>query len=249
MRQQVPGEQIGMAQISEAIQRVLHGPHRGTILTPAERTRIAVHEAGHAIVAAAWGRASDVHRVSLVARSRAVGATSSARRQGAAHRRRAGATGWPWPWPAPRRRTPLGSISTAAEDDVQRATAIARDMVGLYGMSGSIGRVGCSPGRSTSWATTASTWRPSAPPPWPPSTREVRKLVEAAEARAKQIIGANVRTMDAMVQRLQAEETLEGPALVQLLAPVEPEPNAKGNGNRRQGVSARAAASHEGVDS
>ena len=65
--------------LDEAVQRVLHGPQRrGRVLTAAERERAAIHESGHAIVAAAAGRAEDVHRVSILARGRGLGLTARA---------------------------------------------------------------------------------------------------------------------------------------------------------------------------
>jgi cell division protease FtsH len=53
---------------------VLSGPQRkGRLLTEDERRRIATHEAGHAILAAATGHAEDVQRISVVARGRGLG--------------------------------------------------------------------------------------------------------------------------------------------------------------------------------
>lgn len=66
---------IDGASLSEAVQRVISGPQRrGHLLSDTERLRVAYHEAGHAVVAAAVGRGADVLRVSIVARGRALGA-------------------------------------------------------------------------------------------------------------------------------------------------------------------------------
>src|SRR3954471_9355497 len=63
--------------LEEAVQRVLHGPRRrGRVLSEAERRRAAVHESGHAITAAALGKADDLHRVTILARGRGLGLAS-----------------------------------------------------------------------------------------------------------------------------------------------------------------------------
>jgi len=68
------GAHIRMANLMEAIQRVIHGPQRrGQLMSVEERRRLAFHESGHAIVSAALGQRSDVHRVSIVARGRGLG--------------------------------------------------------------------------------------------------------------------------------------------------------------------------------
>ncbi len=241
VRQGVAESGIGAAQISEAIQRVLHGPHRGTILTPEERRRIAVHEAGHALVAAALGHGSEVHRVSLVARGRTAGTTAVGSGDRVLHtaeeltdRLTMAVAG------VAAEVATLGSISTTAEDDVARASAVARQMVGLYGMSERIGRMGVLTRQAgylgedgvaldTVGSATVATF-----------DAEVGRLIAAAEARAKEILAANAAVLEAMVERLQTEETLEGDELVRALAPVAPAPKAETNGHAHTPTAATA---------
>ena len=67
---------IEMPELEEAVQRVLHGTQRrGRVLTEEERLRAAYHESGHAIVSAACGTGEEVHRVSILARGKSLGAT------------------------------------------------------------------------------------------------------------------------------------------------------------------------------
>ncbi len=73
IRSGTDGARITQTNLSEAISRVLHGPHRGKLMSAPERERITVHESGHAPVAAAVGRAAQVDRVSIVARARGLG--------------------------------------------------------------------------------------------------------------------------------------------------------------------------------
>jgi cell division protease FtsH len=221
---------IGAAQLSEAIQRVLHGPHRGTLLSPAERRRLAVHEAGHATVAAAAGRAADVQRVSIVARGRGLGVASVT---GEAALATAGDM-------EARLRIALGGIaaevmalgesSTTAADDLQKATATAREMVGIYGMSAALGRLrlmsssggylgeGTAIIEEVSDATLAS------------FDDEVRRLLAAAEAQATATLEDNAELLEHLAARLEEVETLEGEELDAFLGLAVPTPPAATNG-------------------
>ncbi|HEV3232668.1 MAG TPA: AAA family ATPase, partial [Candidatus Dormibacteraeota bacterium] len=65
--------EVGPEEFDEAVMRVLGGPKRkGHLMLPEERSRVAYHEAGHALVAAAVGHLEDIHRISIVARSRSL---------------------------------------------------------------------------------------------------------------------------------------------------------------------------------
>ena len=131
--------------LDEAVQRVLHGPRRrGRVLSDDERDRAAVHESGHAVVAAALGRGDDVHRVSILARGRGLGLTSRAprlRRRPAHARTTCSPSSW-WRsagWP------PRSSSSARPRPAPSRTSStrphLAREMVGRYGMSERLGRV------------------------------------------------------------------------------------------------------------
>ncbi|MCA1656686.1 MAG: AAA family ATPase, partial [Actinobacteria bacterium] len=76
VREGEQGGQISPRHVSEAVERVLHGPHRGKLMSPQERHRLAVHESGHAVVAAALGRGSELHRVSILAQAAGLAKTS-----------------------------------------------------------------------------------------------------------------------------------------------------------------------------
>jgi cell division protease FtsH len=142
----------------------------------------------------------------------------------------------------------LGSTSTTAEDDIDRATALARQMVGLYGMSAAVGRVKIL-SRSLSYlgddgvsleavsGRTVETF-----------DAEVRRLIDAAEARAKAILEDNRSVLDALVTRLEVDETLEDEALATLLAPVVPAPPASTNGSSKRKRAAAGAKPEIGAE-
>ncbi|HUP69575.1 MAG TPA: ATP-dependent zinc metalloprotease FtsH [Acidimicrobiales bacterium] len=214
---------INSHHLSEAVQRVLHGPHRGKLLAPEERARIAVHESGHAMVAAACGRGADVVRVSVVARGRGVGSANigigdrALLTEADIEVQVAIAMGG-----LAAEEIVYGGSSTMPEDDISRATGLAKLMVGVYGMSDEIGRVqilnrfggGFLGGDGVSVDSAVSEQMLHS------FAMEVKDLVGTAETRAIAILSENRAHLDSMAACLQEEETLEGSHLEEFLAPV-----------------------------
>ncbi len=121
---------------------MLSGPRRAArIIPPQEKQRIAVHEAGHAVVAAAMGKAGSVDKLSVIARGNGVGHLAMLEEDKAVFTRddmaaritiaMAGIAA---------EEMILGQPSTGSESDLERATNTARDMAGRFGMS-RLGRV------------------------------------------------------------------------------------------------------------
>lgn len=140
----------------------------------------------------------------------------------------------------------LGAVSTAAEADIGRATGIARQMVGRFGMSETVGSVrvlSFSDGRT---GDEGLSFEPVSPATVAAFDAEVRRLVETAESRAKAIVGDNRAHLDALVAPLEVEEILERDALAQLLGPVVAAAPVATNGSpapKRRRPAARATAS------
>ncbi len=221
--------EIDGATLSEAVQRVLSGPQRrGHLLSDTERLRVAVHEAGHAVVAGALGRAGDVHRVSIVARGRGLGGTGLHREEDAVvfTERQL----------RERLVTILGGraaeellfdeASTGSEDDIADATALALDMAGRYGMSPALGLPALLTGAGDYLGNTAG------PALLSGTTHaaldaEVRRLLDDARTAARALLETHRDALDRLAERLLAEESLEGSALLALL----PHPPAADNGH------------------
>ncbi len=218
------GGEIHAVHFSEAVQRVLHGPHRGKLMTPEERHRLAVHEAGHAVVASALGRRSDLHRISILAQGAGLAKTSlggdgdrvlltDTDIQDRLAIMMAGSAA---------EAGTFGRTSTIAEDDISQATGLAKEMVGLYGMSAGLGpvrvlhRYGGFLGNGSSMEAVAEQTIQA-------FDVEVRRLVEAARDRASQLLKDRLPALNALVAALEEEETLEGAALEELLDAVAPE--------------------------
>jgi cell division protease FtsH len=242
------GTVIGAAELDEAVVRVLEGPQRrGRLLTAEERRRAAYHEMGHVVVAVALGRKEDVHRVTVLSRGRTIAAATfgdteatlltqtSLRSQLVATLGGVAAED-----------LVLGEGSTGAEQDLEHATSLARDMVTRYGMSNEVGPLRLQVRAGEGFLGDDSQLIELSDQ----SRREVedaiRQLMEGALAEAKSILRTHRRDLDRLASRLDAEETLEGEVLADALAPlmntdpVHRPPTV--NGARRQGTAAESVA-------
>jgi len=135
-------KEIGMPQLEEAIDRVIAGPERKSrIISEKEKRVIAFHEGGHALVGHALPGADPIHKISIIARGRALGWTLALPTEDKYLVRRSelrdelamllgGRTAEEMIFQDP---------TTGAQNDIERATQIARAMVTEYGMSDEIG--------------------------------------------------------------------------------------------------------------
>jgi len=218
------GGQVQIGHLTEAIQRVMHGPQRrGKIMSPEERQRIAFHEAGHAVVAAAFGRQGDVPRVSIVARGRGLGQSVVAEESDRVlltaaeiEAQIAMAMGG-----LAAEELFFGGSSTTAEDDIERATELAKEMAGLYGMSPEIGRVRLLSKFDGYLGAESAPVESVSPETMRSFDEEVKRLIDTGEERAKQVLDQQRRVLERMAGQLQEDETLEGTALESVLADVE----------------------------
>ena len=135
---------ISMPDMEEAMMKVVAGPEkRSRVITPHERRLTAVHEAGHAVAMYYLPTCDPVHQITIIPRGAAGGMTISLPQEDR--------------WYATRQemfedivsflggriaeQLRMNDISTGASNDIERATAIARDMVARYGMSDRLGTV------------------------------------------------------------------------------------------------------------
>jgi cell division protease FtsH len=210
----------------EAIHRVLNGPkRRGRILSVEERQRTAFHEAGHVIVAAAAGRAEEVHRVSILARGRAVATTQIQADSEATLLSRTQLRGKLVTLMAGIAAENLifGEGSTGGEQDIEQATDLARDIVARYGMSASLGPVRLLAKASEGFLGNDIPLGDISADTQTAIDEEIRRLVADAQAEATGLLSRHRKTLDALASRLDEEETLEGAVLQEVLAPIEKE--------------------------
>jgi cell division protease FtsH len=210
----------------EAIFRVVNGPkRRGRVLSVEERQRTAYHESGHVIVAAAAGRADEVERVSILARGRAVatvqmGADAEASLFSRTQLRAKLVTTMAG---IAAEHLIFGEGSTGGEQDIEQATDLARDMVARYGMSPELGPVRLLAHASEGFLGNSTPLGEISVETQAAIDQEIRRLVAEAQAEATAILSRHRSTLDALAARLDEEETLEGAALQEVLAPIEAE--------------------------
>src|ERR1700753_3437497 len=137
------GKQIHMAALEEAIDRVMSGPQRKSVLlSEKERKLIAYHEGGHALVGHAMANADPVHKVTIIPRGRALGYTMALPTEDKFLTTRAEMQDQLAMLLGARTAEELifHEPTSGAANDIDKATQIARSMVVEYGMSGRLGR-------------------------------------------------------------------------------------------------------------
>jgi cell division protease FtsH len=213
-------EQITSFELEEAIDRVIAGPERRSRLITADEKRIiAYHEAGHALVSHILPHAHPVHKITIVARGRALGFTLTLPTEDRYLVTKAELTDELAMILAGRAAEELvfGDVTTGAQDDIDRSTKIARAMVCEYGMS-SIGPLALGQrhdqpflGRDIQSVPDYSDHVAAE------VDGEIRKFIEGAFDQAKSILSANRSNLDRIAERLVEQETIEAPQLVELL--------------------------------
>ena len=133
---------IGMPEVEEAMERVIAGPERKSrVITPKERTVIAYHESGHAMVGHILENSDPVHKISIISRGQALGYTLQLPEEDHFLQTRDGMLDQIAVLLGGRTAEELfcDDITTGASNDLERATKLAREMVTRYGMSETLG--------------------------------------------------------------------------------------------------------------
>jgi len=216
---------ISLADLEEAVDRVVAGPQRRShVLTPDEKQMVAYHEAGHAVVAKAVSMATGVQKLSIVARGRTLGHTTTYQMQDRVvltqsdlRRQLTTTMGGPAV-----EQLVFGEITTGSEGDLHTATQLARSMVANLGMGESIGRVAIGQKSGEVFLGRDFTkMQEVSPATLEAVDREVRVLLGHAETAAIDILTANRDLVEQVATTLYEVETLSGPMLEALLAQVK----------------------------
>ncbi|WP_434032997.1 ATP-dependent zinc metalloprotease FtsH [Cupriavidus sp. a3] len=216
---------VDMTDFDEALDRIVGGlEKKNRVMNPQEKETIAYHEAGHAIVAESRPRADRVSKISIIPRGVA-------------------ALGYTQQTPTEDRyllkqselldrldvllggrmaeQIVFGDVSTGAQNDLQRATDMARQMITQFGMSEQLGLVTYEDMPNPLF--NAPGLAPRDRKAYSESTAqiidaEVRKILGDASQRVKQTLLANRHKLDALARRLFEEEVVDRPALELLLS-------------------------------
>ncbi len=213
--------------IDEAIDRVQAGPKKQSKGMALEELRnTAYHEGGHALVAAALNNTDPVTKVTILPRGRALGYTAvmpTSDRYSQSRNQLLDQMAY-----AMGGRTAEEIVfhdpTTGASNDIEKATAIARTMVGEYGFSARLGAI-----KWTDEDDQTTVMDGLAPRKYSDRTAEliddeVLKLVETAHTEAWTIINENREILDELVRQLLVKETLNEKELAEIFAPIKKAP-------------------------
>lgn len=195
-----------------SIEKVMLGPVRQThVMNKKEKELTAYHEAGHAIVASILPYADPVHKVSVISRGRAAGYTLKLPNEDKKMQSKleflddiaVSLGGYVV------EKTIYGDLTTGSSNDLQVASALARDMVTKYGMSDAVGPIALEPagGRAMFGNNVESKNYSEKTNEFIDS--EVSRIMNSAYERVLTIINTNRPCLDAIAKALVEKETLE----------------------------------------
>jgi len=212
-------EQVSMQDFEEALDRIILGAARSTILSDHDRKVVAYHEAGHALVAWLLPHADPVHKVTIIPRGRALGVTEQLPGEDQVNYSRAyllsriavmlgGRTA---------EELVIGDITTGAENDLVEATRLARRMVTRWGM-GDLGLMAVASdeeqpflgyeltqGHAYSEETSARI------------DQYIQHLLNKQHEDAKELLAQAREKLEALVEALLREETIDQDELSKIL--------------------------------
>jgi cell division protease FtsH len=199
------------------------------VLGPEEKHVVAVHEAGHTLLADLLPHADPVHKVTILPTGIALGATQqlpAEERQ--LHQRpelddalavRLGGRA--------AEELVFGLASTGAEDDLTGATELAGRMVREWGMSERIGKMSWAPRGPVFLGEELLHTRDYSDATARVIDEEVSRILDEQAARARQVLEAHRHSLDVLAETLVAKETLDGAEVTELICRAELEATAR----------------------
>jgi cell division protease FtsH len=218
---------ISHKDLEDAIEKVIAGPERKSRrLNEEDKRRVAYHEMGHALVAAHTLHADAVHKISIVPRGRAaLGYTLQLptedqfllTRSELVDRIRGLLGG------RAAEEIVLGEVSTGAQNDLERATAIGRQMVAMYGMSDRVGLGSCAQRQPTFLNSSESQiQRDCSEETAREIDQEVRKLLDESYDDAKEVLSAHRDELELLTAELIKHEAMDGKTFYSLIGREQP---------------------------
>ena len=204
---------INMPEMEEAAERVIMGPERKSrVISDKEKRLTAYHEGGHTVVGMLLEHTDPVHKVTIIPRGRAGGYTLSLPKEDKYYATRSEMLDELKVLLGGRvaEALVLKEISSGASNDLQRATALARQMICEYGMSENIGPVtfghrqdqvflGRDIARDKDYSEEVAA----------EIDKEVRSFMEDAYAATEKLLNENLDTLHVIAQALIERETLD----------------------------------------
>lgn len=212
---------ISMDEVEESMERVIAGPQRkGRVMTEAERTTIAYHESGHALVGHILEHSDPVHKISIVSRGQALGYTLQLPQEDHFLKTKNEMLDELAVFLGGRVAEELmcDDITSGASNDLERATKMAREMVTRLGMSEELGTQVF--GEAQHQVFLGRDYADHQDYSEETARRidiEVQRTMREAHRRAVEILDARRDQLDLMAKVLLERETVEGDAVNALL--------------------------------
>ena len=220
-------EMVEVEDFDEAIDRVVAGlQKKNRVMNPKEKEIVAFHESGHAIVAESVEHADPVHKISIIPRG--IAALGYTQQQPTEDRylltrselldRLAVLLGG-----RVAEELVFNEISTGAQNDLQRASDIARAMVTEYGMSEAMGLVSYERSRQPMFLPESfSTGKVYSEAKAAQIDDEVARFVDEAHQRVRKILSERRTVLDALAHLLSQQESVQGDELREMLSSATP---------------------------
>jgi len=227
---------IGMAEFTEALERIVAGPERKSrVISDAEKLIIAFHEGGHAVVQRILPKCDPVSKVTIISRGMALGYTMALPTEDRYLQSKtefedkiagllAGNVA---------ERLVFGDTTTGSSNDIEKATHLARRMVTEFGMSDRLGPLsfgkrdeliflGREIGEQRNYSDEVAKQ----------IDEEVRAIIDKAYERAVDVLTQHRDRLDALAEKLIAEETVDSEAFESLFGGFPPKQNQHGPAQR-----------------
>jgi len=227
---------IGMTEFTEALERIVAGPERKSrVISDEEKLIIAYHEGGHAVVQRVLPKCDPVAKVTIISRGMALGYTMALPTEDGYLQSKsefedkiAGLLGG-----NASERMIFGDTTTGASNDIEKATDLARRMVTEFGMSDKLGplsfgkrdelvflgrEIGEQRNYSDEVAKTID--------------EEVRAIIDRAYERAMEVLETHRDRLEALADRLIAQETVDSDEFEKLFSDLPPKENHHGPARR-----------------
>jgi cell division protease FtsH len=204
----------------DALEKIVLGPERPILISASDRERIAYHESGHAILGLVVPGADPVHRVTIVPRGQALGVTYQ--------RPQTDRYNYPEAYLRARivgmlggrvaEEVVYGTRTTGAENDIEQATNLARNMVTRWGMTDTLGMVQLAPRQNAflGGMTGMGSDKPFSEETGRLIDLEVQRIIHESHADATRLLNAYRRELDALVRALLDRETLDEQEILQV---------------------------------
>jgi cell division protease FtsH len=243
---------VEMADFDEAIERVVAGlQKKSRVMNPKEKTTVAYHESGHALVAELVPGADPVSKISIIPRGiAALGYTQQLPTEDRYLMTRSELLARVCVLLGGRvaEEIVFGDVSTGAQNDLQRATEIARTMVTQFGMSEKLGLASLEGARTATFLMVpARTPREYSEETARLIDEEVKQILAEAHSRARDLLSSRRAALEELAKLLVEKEVVDRPALQAILKvrSIDSIKEKKRSGETREADSAEGRAERE----